>query len=156
MLENIQEKTENKIIDYVVLGSGGRLLVIKPENAGRKADLVVKRKGEYDDVDANAIGEKKVVRTKAFGTRKHKDIKEIYVRVFSAERKEDILKHNLDANNSGNGNDVYLIFTAFNDITQDIEDHIYVVPLDRFKETENKDKFIINKKDLAKFFIDKT
>ena len=43
MSNNIQKDVENKIIDCIVLGSGGRLLVTKPEEFKNGADLVIKR-----------------------------------------------------------------------------------------------------------------
>lgn len=45
MPDNIQEKVENRIIDLIALGAGGRLIVFKPENLDK--DLVVEKKGDY-------------------------------------------------------------------------------------------------------------
>lgn len=43
--KNIQEEIENKIIDLIALGAGGRLIVFKPENSDK--DLIVEKKGGY-------------------------------------------------------------------------------------------------------------
>lgn len=43
-MENIKEKIENKIIDWIALESGGRLVAEKPEKG---ADLVVQKRGDY-------------------------------------------------------------------------------------------------------------
>jgi len=43
--KNIQEEIENKIIDLIALGAGGRLIAFKPENSDK--DLIVEKKGDY-------------------------------------------------------------------------------------------------------------
>ena len=45
MADNIQEQIEDKIIDLIALGSGGRLVVFKPENSAKS--LIVEKKGDY-------------------------------------------------------------------------------------------------------------
>jgi hypothetical protein len=45
MPENIQEKVENKIIDLINTGAGGRLIIFKPEKSDK--DLVVEKRGDY-------------------------------------------------------------------------------------------------------------
>lgn len=47
MAAGVEDKIADKIIDCIVLGSGGRLLAVKPEDTKIGADLVIKRKGEY-------------------------------------------------------------------------------------------------------------
>lgn len=43
-MEDIQDKVENKIIDWIALGTDGRLVAFKPEKG---ADLAVQKKGDY-------------------------------------------------------------------------------------------------------------
>lgn len=43
-MEDIQDKVENKIIDWIALDSGARLVAQKPEKG---ADLIVQKKGDY-------------------------------------------------------------------------------------------------------------
>jgi len=43
-MENIKKKIINKIIDWIALESGGRLIIEKPEKG---ADLIVQKKGDY-------------------------------------------------------------------------------------------------------------
>ena len=43
-MANIREEAEDKVIDWIALGSGGRLIAFKPEKG---ADLVVQKKGDY-------------------------------------------------------------------------------------------------------------
>ena len=56
MTDNLQEEIENKIIDLISLGSGGRLVVFKPEKSNK--DLVVEEKSDY---------KKKVIFLKVYG-----------------------------------------------------------------------------------------
>lgn len=44
MDSNIQEKIENKVIDWIAIGASGRLVAIKPEKG---PDLLVEKKGDY-------------------------------------------------------------------------------------------------------------
>jgi hypothetical protein len=43
-MENIKEKAENKIIDWIAFESDGRLMAEKPEKG---ADLIIQKKGDY-------------------------------------------------------------------------------------------------------------
>ena len=141
MAENIREKIENKIIDYIVLGSGGRLLVTKPEDPGSGADLVIKRKGEYKpEKDKNSI-EQIIVKVKAFASETKKSKEEIFLTVRSQKENIDISKFSAVPN-------FYLLLVSFDIVKQDIEDNARIVKLD-----ESKQEFLINKKDLAQFFL---
>jgi len=42
---NIKEKIEDKIIDCINSGAGGRLIIFKPENSDK--DLMVEKRGDY-------------------------------------------------------------------------------------------------------------
>ena len=44
-MENIKEKIQDKVIDLIALGAGGRLIAFKPENSDK--DLIVEKKGDY-------------------------------------------------------------------------------------------------------------
>lgn len=46
MSENIKEKIEDKVIDWIILGSGNRLIVFKPENSDK--DLIVEKRSKYN------------------------------------------------------------------------------------------------------------
>ncbi len=141
MADNIQEGVENKIIDCIVLGSGGRLLATKPEESKTAADLVIKRKGEYElKKDKNAV-EQIIVKVKAFGSRSKKNKDEIFLAVRSQ-------KENIDVSKFGIAKNFYLLLAFFDIVKQDIEDNIRIIKLD-----ESKKEFLINKKDLAQFFL---
>jgi len=45
MTDNIKEKIEDKIIDLINAGAGGRLVIFKPEKSDK--DLVVEKRGDY-------------------------------------------------------------------------------------------------------------
>lgn len=119
-MADIKEDVENKIIDCIVLGSGGRLLVTKPEAAATGADLIIKRKGEYKN---------------------KKDI--VFLKIFDKEKLEL-------ASAEGYGvprENFYLLFADFDIVKQDIEDSIRIIRLNDKKE------FLVDKKDLAQFFL---
>ncbi|OGZ85288.1 MAG: hypothetical protein A2599_01920 [Candidatus Staskawiczbacteria bacterium RIFOXYD1_FULL_39_28] len=44
-MENIKEKIEDKIIDLINRGAGGRLIIYKPDNLDK--DLMVEKRGDY-------------------------------------------------------------------------------------------------------------
>ena len=46
MTDNIQEKIEDKVIDCINSGAGGRLIILKPENSDK--DLIVEKRGDYE------------------------------------------------------------------------------------------------------------
>lgn len=135
MTDNIQEEIEDKIIDSIALGAGGRLVAFKPENSDK--DLVVEKKGDYKK-------------------------KEIFFKIYGKEFSD---KHDFEKEirelingikiNSEKG--FYLIFVRFDIIKQDIGDKFLVVPSSDFKNfSEGNDfiKFLINKKDFVRFLIE--
>ena len=140
MADNIQEDVENKIIDCIVLGSGGRLLVTKPEEFRNGADLVIKRKGEYEPEENKNAVEQIIVKVKAFGSRTKKSKEEIFLSVRSQ-------KENIDISKFGIAKNFYLLLAVFDIVKQDIGDNVRIIKLDDKKE------FLANKKDLAQFFL---
>jgi len=45
MTDNIKEQIEDKIIDLIALGAGGRLVVFKPEKNDK--DLIIEKRNDY-------------------------------------------------------------------------------------------------------------
>jgi len=45
MVDNIKEKIEDKVIDLIALGAGGRLIVFKPEKINN--DLIIEKRNDY-------------------------------------------------------------------------------------------------------------
>lgn len=182
MTENIQEDVENKIIDCIILGSGGRLIVFKPAKNKNGADLVVKRKGEYEPEKDKNVVEKIIVRARVFGSMTRKNKKEVFVSVNPVRKAglsngvkgqiktdyDSIFIKNVDISQFKTNRSFYLLFVFFNIVKQDIDDYICVIPLEKFEKTarfesylspDKKDKytdFLINKKDLARFFLKQT
>jgi len=178
-MENIQEDVENKIIDCIVLGSNGRLIVFKPEEHKNGTDLAVKRKGEYEPEENKSIVEQKVVRAQAFGSVSKKNKEEMFVSV-SGQIKTDeksIFIKDINIGESGLDKKAYLLFVFFNLVKHDIDDYVCILQLEKFKKIatatkdrnilkfesylspEKKDKytdFLINKKELAHFFLGMT
>lgn len=136
MSENIQEKVENKIIDLIALGAGGRLVIFKPENSDK--DLIVEKRGDY---------KKKVISFNIYSGDffDDKSIKNEVSQLI--EKKELAAKENF-----------YLLFAHFDIIKQDISDNIWVIPsldLQKLAKVNNFSKFLINKEKLREFLIEK-
>ena len=132
MEEKIHEKTENKIIDLINQGAGGRLIVFKPEKSDK--DLAVEKRGGYN---------------------KPPIFLKIYVQ--NALLKEENFIKNVSVDNLAKEDYVYLIFAYFDIIKQDIEDYVWFIPLIDFAGAKNQDlsKFLINKTDIVKFLLKK-
>lgn len=119
MADNIQEDVENKIIDCIVLGSGGRLIVFKPEKNKNGADLIIKRKGEYEpEKNKNAV-KQIIVKVKAFGSNAKKSKEEIFLVVRSQKENIDISKFSIAEN-------FYLLFVNFDIVKQDINEGVRI------------------------------
>ena len=155
MTDKIQEKIEDKIIDCINTGAEGRLIIVKPEENNLGVDLVVERRGKYRE-------------------------RKLYFKVNSfvgpAEDKKLIIDFPLESFREDSS--LYLIFVYFDDVTQKIADHLWVVPSSFFKDTaevvksskgkkllrfestldfKNKNtysKFVVNTKDLGDLVMD--
>jgi hypothetical protein len=134
MAENIQEKIEDKIIDCISLGAGGRLVVFKPENSDK--DLIVEKKGDY---------KKKVI------------FLNIYGKELSGEQGfEREIRQLADKKGLKTEEDFYLIFVYFDILKQDVGDSFLVIPslaLQKLANENDYSKFSVNKKDFAGFLI---
>jgi hypothetical protein len=144
-MQNIQEEVKNKIIDWIALGSEGRLIVFKTEKG---ADLAVQKKGDYP-------GKKLLFKLEIFITPSEKN-------VFA----KDILQNDLIKEK-----DYYLLFVVFDEVKQKIEEKIWFMPVLSFIEESEKinlqnndkalrfdaerfPKYLIDKNELDLFLID--
>lgn len=148
-----EEDVENKIIDLIVLGSGNRLIVFKPENDPRGADLIVKKRG----------GRKK---------------NEAFFKIFSfiGPIAGNSLIKNILHQDFNPEKDFYLLFAYFDEVRQEINDYIWIIPSLEFrdiadrvdsggkkalrfkasldiKEKNEYLRFLVNKKELGKLLI---
>jgi len=129
MEKKLHELAEDKIINSINQKSGGRLVIVKPENS--QADLVVEERGNYFQ-------------------------KPIFLKIFVQDHlfeKNDFVKQ-IIVNTHIKGNNLYFVFVNFNIISQDIEDKIWFVPS---QETENQDfsKFLIDKDEIGRILSTK-
>ncbi len=129
-MENIRENIIDKIIDWVAIGSEGRLIAVKNEKGG---DLVVQRKGGY--------GEGELL----FKI-------EIFIRPSNQENfVKDVEFFNPEKN-------LYILFVIFDEIKQKVEEKFWLVPstekITKF-ESLKFDKYLINRKDFDIFLIRK-
>ena len=177
-MENLQEEIKNKIIDWIISGAGGRLVVFKPENFSNGADLVVIKKGEYDPAGDKDLPKSVIVKTKIFGDFSQKESKEIFISVngLLKETGSSIFKKNINIGAFKNIKNFYLAFVFFNILKQDIENFICFVPLQEFLKVAGKEnngdvfkfesflsadkndkysEFLVNKKDFAQVLFDK-
>lgn len=154
-MDNIQEEIEDKIIDDINSGVGGRLVIFKPEKKGMEDYLAVERRGEYKE-------------------------KEIYFKINSLivpAKKEDFIKDFYQESLKADKN-FYLIFACFDEAMQKISDYIWLIPFSQFKDIadivkspDNQkllrfmapldvkkqskySKFLVNTKNLGKMILD--
>ncbi len=137
MEDGLQKKIEDKIIDCINESASGRLIVFRSEEG---ADLVVKKKGEYEQHSAEETPKSSIIKAKVFGKRKQGLIKEIFLRIKLKEEKKDIF-------DIADRENFYVIFVSFDTVKQDIDDKLRIVKLNDKKE------FLINKNELSKFLL---
>jgi hypothetical protein len=115
MPENIQEEIEDKIIDWIAMGTGGRLIAFKPDNA---ADLAVQRKGDYPPG------------------------KELFLVLdtFIKPSDIDIFKTNIPQSRLAAPKNFYLLFVIFDEIKQKIEQKFWFLPASNFIKIAEKIK----------------
>jgi len=111
MPENIKDKIENKIIDCINSGVAGRSVIFKPEKNNFGADLAVERKGKYK--------EKKI----------YFQINSLLVPAKSTNFVKDFLQESFKADNN-----FYLLFVYFDEIKQDINEYVWLIPSLRFQD----------------------
>jgi hypothetical protein len=108
---NIEEKIEDKVIDWMALDVGGRLIISKPEKNIFGADLLVEKRGEYKEKSilfkvCSLIGPVESIKL----------IKDFSEEQFKAEQ------------------NFYLLFVYFDSIKQKTSDYIWLVPSLQFKD----------------------
>lgn len=135
-MENIQEEIEGKIIDWIALGTNGRLVAFEPEKG---ADLAVQKKGGYQ-------GEEVLFNVESF---------------ILPAGKESFVKKISSARITSQKN-LYLIFVIFDEISQKVDDKIWLVPAVDFEtgkdvvfEEPKFEKYISNKSQFVDFLIEK-
>mgnify|MGYP001564112027 CR=1 FL=1 len=123
MSENIKEQIEDKVIDCINSAVAGRLIIFKPEKSNLGADLAVERRGKYKE-------------------------KEIYFQIndliVPAENKnfvKDFQQKNFKADKS-----FYLLFAYFDEIKQEINDYIWLIPSLEFRDIAEVVKMPDNEK----------
>jgi hypothetical protein len=141
-MDNIKEKIEDNIINWITINAGGRLVVFKPENSNN--DLIVEKRGDY---------KKMTVALNIYGKRAIDD-------------------GDFDKENFKPESNFYLIFVHFDIVKQDIEENILIVPSMDFKKIMNEEKFsqdllglrqlvpssskfLVNKKNISNFLLEK-
>jgi len=151
----IEEEIEDKIIDWITLDVGGRLIASKPEKNAFGADLSIEKRGDYK-------GRNILFKICSFigPTNLSKLIKDFPKDAFKSDK------------------NFYLLFVYFDSVKQKISDYVWLVPSIQFKDmaelieskdnqdmlrfessldTKEKDKyskFLINTKDLGKLTFD--
>ena len=175
MSEKIQEKIENRIIDFINLNSGGRLIVLKTKEAGSDINLFVKKKGDYESPKTETPENKNVVKARIFGVSKKKNINEVYLSVNGQAKTTDnnLFSKEINLENFDESKNIYFIFVFFNVLKQDIEENICILSLKQIKDKADlvkknifkiesflsknkKDKyaeFLFDKKEVSRFFL---
>ena len=144
-MENIKAEIEDKVLDCINSGVSGRLIIFKPEKNSLGADLAIERRGNYKEREMYFQINSFVGQTG--GNNFTKDFPEGTFRA--------------DPN-------FYLLFVYFNEFTQKIHDHIWLIPSLQFKDmapivksADGKDCFrfqssmdIKDKNDYSKFAVE--
>jgi hypothetical protein len=172
MADNIKEKIEDKIIDWVIRGSGNRLVVFKPEKPAGGIDLVIEKKGDYETGPDKNPADNLVIRAQTFGKPQRKKAKEISISVNGqvGAGGNNIFVKDINIEEFALNKNFYFIFAFFDILRQDISDNVCFISLEEFKKNaggtqdknilkfesylspNKKDKyseFLINKKDLS-------
>jgi len=172
---NLQQRIITRIIDFICLNARGRLVVVPPSESIPGIDLVVKKRGEYylDEVEKK---EEKIIKVTGLGRKKKREGKEILLSIYPKERKMtgEIFQEMVDTTIFEKIPRVYLVFVIFNPLKQDIEDKLFIIPLEEFKRIaegtarsgifkfqsrfscEEKDRysqFLLSKDKLSEFFL---
>ena len=134
-MASLQEEIEDKVIDCIALGSGGRLVAFKPENPDK--DLVVEKRADYAK-------------------------KKISFDIFRIDRptQEALAKHInglVTAQSIKEENDFYLLFLSFDIVSQKLGDNFWVIPSKELKDIANSElsSFSLKKDGLPGFILEK-
>jgi hypothetical protein len=111
MTDNIKEAVEDKIIDSINSGIAGRLIIFKPEKKGLEDYLAIERRGEYK--------EDKI----------YLQINSLVIPAKSVNFIKDFLQAEFKADKNS-----YLVFAYYNEITQKLEDYVWVIPSIQFRD----------------------
>lgn len=148
MTDNIQEKIEDKIIDWIALDSDGRLVAFKP--SGKKTFLAVQKKGGYG-------GKEIVFKIESF--------------ILPQEKKE-FKKDIVISEDVKPSKDLFFLFIIFEEVSQNVDENVWIISssdffnlAEKIKSKDGKDmlrfdseKFINykkNRKDFNLFLIQK-
>jgi hypothetical protein len=155
MTDNIQEEIEDKVMDCIDLGVGGRLITFKPEKNNFGADLAVERRGKYKEKEIYFKINILVEPSKGVNF-----VKDFFQEDFKADK------------------NFYLLFVTFDEVRQKLGDYIWLIPslqlrdvaqaikspegkkLLRFEvslDVKNKNqysKFIVDTKELGMLILD--
>ncbi len=111
MTDHIKEAIEDKIIDVINSSIEGRLIIFKPQEKGMEDYLVVERRGQYKEgkiyLQVNSL------------VLPSKDIN--FIKDFSYDQLKTEKNY-------------YLIFAYFNEATQKLEDLVWLIPADKFRD----------------------
>lgn len=150
--KNIAEEVEGRIIDWIALGGGGRLVAFK---GALPNTLVIKKRGDYQAGLSVTF----------------------QVHTFFGMVKQDFISEDFPEKSFNSQKSLYLVFAYFDEIKQKLNDDVWIVPSEDFKKLaeqvspENEkmlrfkvpldltqqsqySKYIVNKKKLSMLLID--
>lgn len=137
MVDNIKENAEDKIIDWIALGTDGRLIAFKQE---KEIDLVVQKKGDYSGKELFFI-----------------------LNTFLSPSKNQSFKMKISDTKLKNPKDLYLIFVIFDEIEQKIREKFWLISALEFIkispslqfDTDLFSKYLTDKNTFNMFLIQK-
>jgi len=170
---NLSEKEiiEDRVIDWITISADSRLIAFKPEESLTGVDLIVKKRAEYE-VDQNKKKENSAFKKMgfAFASPKNKKAKEVSLQVLASVnlKNDDNFVKDILQDSFKPSKDFYLVFVNFDDVEQEINDFVWMIPSLEFRDiaehlkfeasinTENKNKFsrfLVNKTELGRILL---
>jgi len=109
--KKIESEIEDKLIDWITMDMGGRLIVVKPQQNQYDASLLVEKRADYDKGGLSLR-----VCSEIGPGKENKIIKDFEADEFLADKK------------------FYLVFVYFDRVKQKIADYVWLVPSVDFKD----------------------
>ena len=137
MTNNIQEEIEDKIIDWVALGSGGRLIAFRPEG---KTYLAVQKKGGYG-------GKELIFHIESF---------------ILPQEKSEFIREVIATDEMKSLKNLYFLFTIFREVMQSVSEEVWLISsgdffaiADKLEPINGNDIFKFDSEKFAKYKISK-
>ena len=142
MQDNIlkKEKIEEKIIDLITLQSANRLIIFKPTEKLSKADFIIKKRAEYEQLPNKKLGGRFKLNQIIGSAKVNTQAKELFVQIIDIDTIEnnDVFVKDIPENSFEPSKDFYFILAHFDEVLQNITENIFVIPSLYVKDVAEK------------------